>query len=1020
MDMFFVPLYILRTAINSALRSDTEHGPRSPICGRGKYKFQGRAVRLYFFFHFFLLFFLSVKVFAADYPQYKIEATIDVVQKKISAFEIVQFTNTTLRPLKEIFFHIYPNRRFTDEEKKFIFQYGSYFKVNPFPEGFQSGKMDIRFVQAGQQVVSFSIEGEDQTLLRVPLAQELHPGETLDLKIDFTVHIPHAYGRFGFHENIFALSRWYPILSVVNDDGWDKALFYPFHRPFFSAASYYSVKLQVPQNYVVIHSGNLKNAQEDSSAKILQIETTHPVREFTIAMSPDYRVIEQEWNGVKIKSFYLPGNEFHAKEALKDVTDVMKFYSDRFGPYPYEEFSIAPVYLGYGGEQMANMSFIDTRVYQLPKILLHYFDFLVAHETGHQWFFNLVGVDEFESLWMEEGVNCFFQEEYLENKYGSHASPIELPKWLSWLLPEFTFHQARDVRYKMIARTNLDHPIAGKLSDFREPSSIFSLTYGKGSAVVGMLRDVIGKDAFDRVFRRVFEEFRFKNFSQDDFIRICEEESGKDLKWFFHEWLETTEHCDYSVDRVSGNKVQIVDRALLNSGHNIGGIHMPLKVKVRYQDDSEENFSFPDTSVRNLQQMPSGTGPVETMAVMSTIDMTGPPIKVLRGKCIEIISKENKPIRQVILDPDEELLDIDRTNNFWPRRIYIKPVPLYIGLYDIPVFLPDDAYNLVVGPEVSNSGLGLKASFQKPYDWNFYGATDYEFGEDLQKSRVGYQLNNVFHSQTTAGFELFNTTDYDGGKEDLAGGRVYLRKELWPAAYGLGDINNHVTLYLLRDRSLWGDLTFGGLEDSRNTSYLRKDEAIVGSVLHLGRFGPYPDPVVGYKLDTLLESSGHFLGATQYFYRGETDLSFYQPVTVQSKLALRLKYGWGYPDDKNLFELGGINGLRGFDRKTIRGAHAGLGSVEYRFPLVQKLNLSFADHLFGLESIGGVAFFDAGEAWFHDIDDTQLRKDAGLGLRFTVNLGSFLEKILVRLDAAQPIGVSKQDTHFWFGVNHAF
>lgn len=927
----------------------------------------------------FALSFFNANAAASEkdfFPRYAIDAVVDVDHKSIRAQEKVIFTNPTQKPLKEIFFHIYANRRYTEGEKKFIFRYGSYFKVNPFPEGFQSGKMDIRFIQAGQQVVSFSIEGEDQTLLRIPLSQELQPAESIELKIDFTVHIPHAYGRFGFHENIFALSRWYPILSVVNDYGWDKAPFYPFHRPFFSEASYYSVRLQVPRKYVVVHSGKTKSVEEQLDKKTLQIETANPIREFTLAMSPDYKILVGEFNGTRIKSFYLPGNEFHAQEALKDATDLMKFYSDRFGPYPDKEFSIAPVYLGYGGEQMSNMIFIDTRVYQLPKILLHYFDFLIAHETGHQWFYNLVGVDEFENMWMEEGVNSFFISEYLEHKYGPRASPIELPKPFSWFLPEFTFHQARDVRYKTIARTNLDHPISGKLSSFHEPSSIFSLTYGKGSTVVGMLRDVIGREAFQRVYRRIFEEFRFKNISQDDFLKICEEESGKDLKWFFYEWLETSDYCDYAIKQVKANRVSVAKR---------GKITMPVEIQIKYRDQSEE-----------------------------TIHWDGQE----NGKEIEV--KPFQRIQQVTVDPRKELLDIDRVNNSWPRKVYVKLVPLYIGLYDIPVFLPDDSYNVVVGPELANSGLGVKASLQKPYDWNFYTATDYEFGERLQKSRLGYQLNNVFHSQTTTGFELFNTTDYDGGEEDLVGGKVYLRKELWPAAYGLGDINDHVTFYLLRDRSLSGNLFFGGLEDSRNTSYLRKDEAIVGTALHFGRFGPYPDPVRGYKVDTLVESSGHFLGATQYFNRFSVDSSFYHPVTPQSKWALRLKYGQGFPDDKNLFELGGMDGLRGFDRKTVRGAHAGLGSVEYRFPLLNKLDISVADHLLGMESIGGVAFFDAGQAWFHDFEDTQLRKDAGLGLRFTVNLGSFLEKVLVRFDAAQAIGESKQGTHFWFGVNHAF
>src|SRR5438045_8106237 len=75
--------------------------------------------------------------------------------------------------------------------------------------------------------------------------------------------------------------------------------------------------------------------------------------------------------------------------------------------------------------------------------------------------------------------------------------------------------------------------------------------------------------------------------------------------------------------------------------------------------------------------------------------------------------EEGAKIKHLKLDPEEKLLDLDRTNDQWPRRLYIKPVPLFIGLQDMPIVLPEDSYNLVVGPELANNGLGLKASFQK-------------------------------------------------------------------------------------------------------------------------------------------------------------------------------------------------------------------------------------------------------------------------------------------------------------------
>lgn len=929
---------------------------------------------------FTLIAFISASqpAFSFEWPSYEIEATLDTHAKNITAKETVTFTNNTSKSLEEIYFHIYPNRHFTQEEKSFILRYAGYFKVNPYSEGFPSKQIDIRSITLDSKRLSFQTEGEDDTLLAVALPEELGPGEKISIVLDFSIDIPHAYGRFGWNENIFALSRWYPILSVVDDKGWNKHPFYPYHRPFFSESANYKVTMTMPKNLVAIHTGELISEEIISEeTKTLHIETSSPAREFTMALSPDYKSVEESFEGIKIKSFYLGKDDARAREAANIAKDVFSYYTKHFGAYSYPEFSIAPVYLGYGGEQMSNLIFIDTRVFDLPKFLSRYFDFLISHETGHQWFYNIVGVDGFTEMWLEEGVNSYFNLEYLENKYGKDATVIELPRSLEWLLPNFSFRRGRDYRYKLLARTKHDQAVVGRLSDFTEPSGIFSITYGKGSQVISMLRSLIGDEAFSRVYARVFKDYRFRNLSDDDFIRICEEESHQPLKDFFLRWLTTTQKYDAAVKRVSGNQVVVENR---------GTLPMPTEVEIKTKDGQTQKILW------------DGKSREETLTISAA-----------------------SPITKVRLDPQEKILDIDRSNNAWPPTIHLRPVPLYIGLYDVPLFLPEDGYNLIVGPEIANGGFGVKTSFQKPSDYNFYSATDYDFGDQLQNSRLGFQLNNVGRSFRTAGFEVFNVTDYDNGEDDLAGAKAYVRQELWPASYGLSDINDHITFYLLRNRSLNQGFTASGREDSRNTSYLKKDEAILGTNLHLGRSGPYPDPIDGYNLDWLLESSGHFLEATQFFYRSSLDWAGYKTVTHRSRLALRLKGGWGFPLDKSLYELGGMDGLRGFDRKTVRGARMGLGSLEYRFPIYDKLNIHLFDNVIGFEALGGVVFADAGQAWNEVYKDSQLQKDAGIGLRATMNVGSFLEKVILRFDIAQPIAEEDNDsTHFWFGAGHAF
>ena len=923
-----------------------------------------------------LLFISAINV-SAEPPKYEIDATVDTKAKMITAHETVTFTNNTSKSTDAVYFHVYPNRLYSNREKAFFMRYAGYFKVDPYPEGFPQDAVDIKRVTSEDQTLTHAIEGADKTILKVTLPKPLAPNESVTLDLDFAVKVPRAYGRFGWNRDVWAISRWYPILSVYNEEGWQNFPFYPFHRPFFSDASFYQVILKIPANQTLIHTGDVVTETTDGGVRTVTIETKLPVREFTMAMSSKYKFLEGDLNGVTIKSFYLPGQKKRAQEAINNARGLMEYYSAKFGPYPYKTFSIAPVYLGYGGEQMSNLIFIDTRVYELPGFLPRYFDFMISHETGHQWFYNVLGIDSFTQLWMEEGFNSYFISEYLEHKYGPDAEVIDtsrLPKAVAMLLPELTFKGSRDVRYKILARQGLGHPIIDKLSGYNEPSSIFSLAYGKGSLVVDMLATLIGQDAFNKAYARIFKEYAYKNFDLKDFVRICEEESGKDLTAFFDAWLHSDKRFDVAVGRVRGNTVTLENR---------GEISLPVDVEVTFKDGSNKDLTWVSTPAK------------------------------------EDITIDGPDIAQVRLDPQAKWLDLDRTNNSWPRHVRFKPVLLYLPVYDVPIFLPDDSYNVVIGPEIRN-GVGLKASVQKPYDQILYGASDYDFNEKWHTSRVGYQLNNVFNSLTTIGIEAKNRSDLDDGEEDLVTGKAFIRRELWPVEYGLTDINDHVSLYLIRNQSLTVTKLFGGAEDSRNASYLKQDESIVGTALHLGRSRPYPDPREGYTIDLLLENSGHFLGATQQFTRSAVDYRLFQPVTLQSKLATRIKYGWGSVDDKNLFELGGIDGLRGFDRKTVRGANALLGSIEYRFPLLNNIDASILDHTLTLNKISGVTFFDAGQSWYGEMDDSKLRKDAGIGLRFHMSVASFLEQVVIRLDAAQAIHDPEDDVHYWFGVNHAF
>ncbi|HSV43758.1 MAG TPA: hypothetical protein VLJ10_04305, partial [Candidatus Bathyarchaeia archaeon] len=167
-----------------------------------------------------------------DYDRYIIQADVDVEQKIISGHQTVEITNRGEVPIDTVYFHLYPNRYYSSKETSELFRYGGYFKIDAYPNGFTQGLFQISYVKCDGQELSFEIQGSDRTLLKVTLPNKIPPGQRFFLDMEFETALPHAFGRFGWHERIIKAAYWYPILAAQTSAGWDTNEFYPFHRPF--------------------------------------------------------------------------------------------------------------------------------------------------------------------------------------------------------------------------------------------------------------------------------------------------------------------------------------------------------------------------------------------------------------------------------------------------------------------------------------------------------------------------------------------------------------------------------------------------------------------------------------------------------------------------------------------------------------------------------------------------------------------------------------------------------------------
>jgi outer membrane protein assembly factor BamA len=351
----------------------------------------------------------------------------------------------------------------------------------------------------------------------------------------------------------------------------------------------------------------------------------------------------------------------------------------------------------------------------------------------------------------------------------------------------------------------------------------------------------------------------------------------------------------------------------------------------------------------------------------------------------------------------------------------LRPVPVYFFGYELAMMLDPNAYTAVVGPGVRNSALGLTASVQKPYDQIVRLSSGYDGNGKAVDTRLGYELAHIGKTHTSAGFELF---DYESRKAgyDRSGGKVYVRRDLWPASYGMFSVNDHATAYFIRDQRFDSAGGFGGKEDIRNAIYRKRNEAIVGVAGSFGRYGPADDPNHGWRVIPTQEFAGHFAGGTESFWRSSVELQRYLLVSQrhQHKLALRGKIGSGGACDKNLFEIGGADGLRGYGTRDLKGSSMLLGGVEYRLPLADSLKIYLLDNIACLRTIQSVIFYDVGKSWYNDFADEPFKKDAGVGLRLHFDLGGILERVVVRVDVAQAIHEKGEDPSVWFGLSQAF
>ena len=221
--------------------------------------------------------------------------------------------------------------------------------------------------------------------------------------------------------------------------------------------------------------------------------------------------------GTPLQTWVFPEDRVKGRAIFEDTSRrALEFFSDRVGPYPYEKLANVQASGIGGGMENATAIFYgdkDVTAGRAP----------VVHEIAHQWFGNSVTERDWDDVWLSEGFATYFTLLYTEQVEGRDAFVRDLGRSRERVL---------EVESKLP-----DTPIVHRnLSDMK--LVLNQLVYQKGGWVLHMLRQEIGTEAFWTGIRDYYRRYRDKNASTDDFRQVMERASGgKDLRWFFTQWL---------------------------------------------------------------------------------------------------------------------------------------------------------------------------------------------------------------------------------------------------------------------------------------------------------------------------------------------------------------------------------------------------------------------------------------------------------------------------------------------------
>ncbi|WP_189843043.1 M1 family metallopeptidase [Streptomyces umbrinus] len=389
----------------------------------------------------------------------------------------VTFRNASDRPLHEVYVRLWGN----GDDKC-----GTPGKPSPIRLTKVSGGT------AGQLTVNC-------TALRISLPKPLARGERTAVAFDVSITVPERNARFGREGAFRFLGNALPVLAVHDAKGWHLDPYVATGESFYALASDFRARIDHPAALKVPATGRTWTSPGKPGRTVTH-SVAHRVRDFAWAAGPFRTATETSPGGVRVKSYWAPNTPAAGVRLnRKDGIAAVDRFGKEFGRYPYGEIDLVMTKEFGGGMEYPGLVLLGTTEEGSA----------VVHEVAHQWWYGIVGNDEYGAPWLDESFAQYANARF----YGWDTSDCWSDDWPS----------------ESTALTN-------SMAYWAKHRDEYHLVYTAGPCALSRLEDTLGADTMARLLKRYARDHWYGLSTTADFKKAAQSVTDKDLGPFWERY----------------------------------------------------------------------------------------------------------------------------------------------------------------------------------------------------------------------------------------------------------------------------------------------------------------------------------------------------------------------------------------------------------------------------------------------------------------------------------------------------